>query len=161
MSQMSDDLIVLTPDGHKKMLEILEHLKGEHRDEIRERMSNAQKSNVLSEDPELDEIKRDQQMLESRISHLETILKKSKVLTAKEISTDKVGIGSRVKVKNLKTKEAEEFTILSSMEANPLENKISDACPVGRALMKAKKGDIVYAETPKGRVRYLIADIKK
>ena len=161
MSQQIDEQIVLTPDGHKKMLELLDHLKKEHRSEIRERMQNAEKSSVVSEDPEFEEIKKDQAMLESRIAHIEGILKKSKVLTSSEISTDRVGIGSRVKVKNLKTKTEEEYTILSSMEANPQENRISDASPVGRALMRMKKGDIVHAETPKGKVRYLIVNIKK
>ena len=156
-----DELVVLTPDGHKKMLELLDHLKKEHRAEIRERMQNAEKSSIVSEDPEFEEIKKDQAMLESRIAHIEGILKKSKVLTSSEISTDRVGIGSRVKVKNLKNKSEEEFIILSSMEANPAENKISDASPVGRALMRMKKGDIVHAETPNGRVRYLISGIKK
>ncbi len=161
MSHQTDDIIMLTPDGHKKLLELLEHLKTEHRAEIRERMQNAEKSSIVSEDPEFEEIKKDQSMLENRIAHLEAMLKKSRVMSAGEISTDRVGIGSRVKVKNLKNKAEEEYTILSSMEANPTENKISDACPVGRALMRAKKGDIVHAETPKGRVRYLIVDIKK
>ncbi|MFA6448691.1 MAG: GreA/GreB family elongation factor [bacterium] len=161
MAQLIDEQVVLTPDGHKKMLELLDHLKKEHRADIRERMQNAEKSSVVSEDPEFEEIKKDQAILESRIAHIEAILKKSKVLTLSEISTDRVGIGSRVKVKNLKTKTEEEYTILSSMEANPAENRISDASPVGRALMRMKKGDIVHAETPKGRVRYLIVNIKK
>lgn len=161
MSQQIDDQYILTPDGHKKLLELLEHLKKDHREEIRERMQNAEKSSIVSEDPEFEEIKKDQAMLESRIAHLEGILKKSKVLSPQEISTDRVGIGSRVKVKNLKTKNEEEYTILSSMETNPAENKISDASPVGRALMRAKKGDIVQPETPRGRVRYLTLNIKK
>lgn len=161
MSQQSDEQIVLTPDGYQRFVEMLEHLKKDHRAEIRERMSNAEKSSVVSEDPEFEEIKKDQQMLENRIAHLENLLKKSKVLSPAEISTDRVGIGSRVKVKNLKSKGEEQYTILSSMEANPLENRISDASPVGRSLMRAKKGDIVYAETPKGRIRYLLLDIKK
>jgi transcription elongation factor GreA len=161
MSQQMEDQIVLTPDGYQKFVETLEHLKKDHRAEIRDRMANAEKSSVVSEDPEFEEIKKDQQMLENRILYLENLLKKSKVLSTSEIATDRVGIGTRVKVKNLKTRSTEQYTILSSLEANPLENRISDASPVGRALMRAKKGDIVYAETPKGKIRYLVVDIKK
>lgn len=154
-----DDVIILTPDGHKRMMETLEHLKNVHRAEIRERMQNLEKGSEMSEDPEYEEIKKDQSILESRIAYLDTILTRAKVLSKGEITTDRVGIGSRVKVKNLKAKGEEEYTILSTMEADPEKNRISDVCPVGRALMRAKKGDVVYANTPQGRVRYLIMDI--
>lgn len=156
-----EDVIILTPDGHKKMLETLEHLKTEHREEIRERMHNLDKGGEMSEDPEYEEIKKDQSMLEGRIAHLESIVSRAKVLAKSEITTDRVGIGSKVKVQNLKSKATEEFTILSTMEANPDKQQISDVCPVGRALMRAKRGDVVYAITPQGRIRYLIMDIKR
>ena len=158
---MPDEKVVLTPEGHKRMLELQEHLKTEHREELRERMKNIQKSGEVSEDPEYEEIKKDQAILESRISSLENILSNAVVLTTAQISTDKVGIGSKVKVQNLKTKAEEQYTILSTMEANPEEGRISDVCPVGRALMRAKKGDVVQAMTPQGRLRYLIKDIQK
>jgi len=156
-----DDAIILTPDGHKRMMETLEHLKTEHREEIRERMKNLEKGGEMSEDPEYEEIKKDQSILESRIAQIENILARAKVLTKGEITTDKVGIGSKVKIQNLKSKGTEEYTILSTMEADPEKGYISDVCPVGRALMRAKRGDVVYAITPQGRVRYLIMDIKR
>lgn len=156
-----DDVIILSQEGHKRMVETLEHLKSEHRDEIRERMKNLEKSGDMSEDPEYDEIKKDQSILESRIAYLENIVQHAKVLSKGEITTDRVGIGSKVKVQNLKTKGEEEYTILSTMEADPEKSQISDVCPVGRSLMRAKKGDVVYAITPLGRVRYLIVDIKR
>ena len=156
-----EDIIILTPDGHKRMVETLEHLKLEHREEIRERMKNLEKGGEMSEDPEYEEIKKDQSILEGRISYLENIIARAKVLSKGEITTDRVGIGSKVKVQNLKSKGTEEYTILSTMEANPEKGQISDVCPVGRALMRAKKGDVVYAITPQGRIRYLLVDIKR
>ena len=112
-----DDLITLTPDGHKRMMETLEHLKNEHRAEIRERMGNIEKGGEMSEDPEYEEIKKDQSLLESRIAYLENILSRSKVLSKSDISVERVGIGSKVKVKNLKTETEETYTILSTMES--------------------------------------------
>ena len=156
-----EDVIILTPDGHKRMMETLEHLKNEHRAEIRERMQNLEKGSEMSEDPEYEEIKKDQSILEGRITYLDNILGRAKVLSKGEITTDRVGIGSKVKVQNLKTKGEETYTILSTMEADPSKNLISDVCPVGRALMRAKKGDVIYANTPQGRVRYLIVSIKR
>jgi len=156
-----EDVFILTPDGQKKILSELERLKKDNRASIRERMKNVQKSGEVSEDPEYEEIKKDQSMLESRILYLENILSKAKVLDASQISTDRVGIGSKVTIKNLKTKEKETYTILQSHETNPLEGKISDVSPVGRALMRSKKGEVVTADTPDGRVRYLIVNIKK
>ena len=156
-----EEVIILTPEGHQKMLSELEHLKRDHREEIRERMANIQKRGEVSEDPEYEEVKKDQALLEGRIATLENILQKCKVLTSSEISTDRVGIGSKVKVKNLKTKGEEQYTILSTMESDPAKDRISDVSPVGRALMRAKKGDMVEALTPSGKAKYLILSIKK
>ena len=156
-----DDIITLTEEGHKRMMETLEHLKNEHRAEIRERMANIEKGSEMSEDPEYEEIKKDQIILEGRIAYLETILSRAKVLSKGEISTDRVGIGSKVTVENLKSKKSEVLEILSTMESDPEEGRISDICPVGRALMRAKKGDVVYASTPAGRIRFLVKDIKR
>ena len=159
--EIKEEQIILTPEGAKKIAEQLEHLKGDHRQEIRERMANIQKRGEMGEDPEYEEVKKDQVILESRIAMLENILQKSKVLSASEITTDRVGIGSRVKVKNLKTQKEEEFTILSTMESDPANNKISDVSPVGRALMRIKKGDYTEAVTPNGKVKYLVLSIKR
>ncbi len=163
MAEQTDNTTLLTPDGYNKITELLEHLKRDHRAEIRERMQNVQKAGggEVSEDPEFEEIKKEQAMLESRIAHLENIVRTARVLDDSEISTDRVGIGSKVFVKNLRTNEKEQYTILSSMEADPENNKISDVCPVGRALMRAKKGDLVTADTPDGPMKYLISAIKK
>lgn len=156
-----DDAIILTPEGHKKMLAELERLKNEKREEIRERMGNIQKRSEVAEDPEFDEVKKDQQILEARIVSLDNILQKCKVLSASEISTDRVGIGSKVKVKNIKYKKEEVYTLLSTMESDPAAGRISDVSPVGRALMRAKKGDLVEAVTPNGKIKYLVMSIKK
>jgi transcription elongation factor GreA len=156
-----DDIITLTEEGHKRMMETLEHLKTEHRAEIRERMANVEKGSEMSEDPEYEEIKKDQSILEGRIAHLENILARAKVLSKGEISTERVGIGSKVIVENLKNKKSETYEILSTMESDPAKGRISDICPVGRALMRAKKGDVVFSQTPSGRIRYLVKDIKR
>lgn len=161
MPEAVDDALILTPDGKKKIEEELERLKTEKRAEIRERMQNVQKGGEVSEDPEYEEIKKDQAMLESRIAYLDAMLSKAKVLTASQITTDKVGIGSRVQIQNIKTKKEETYTILQSMEADPAQGIISDVCPVGRVLMRAKKGEVVTADTPAGKQRYIILDIKK
>ena len=156
-----EDVFILTPDGHKKIQTELERLKHDNRAGIRERMKNMQKSGEVSEDPEYEEIKKDQSMLESRILYLENLLSKAKVLDPGQISTDRVGIGSTVTIKNLKTKEKETYSILQSHESNPLEGIISDVSPVGRVLMRSKKGEVVTAETPNGKARYLVVSIKK
>lgn len=156
-----EDVIILTPEGHEKMNVELERLKKIKREEIRERMANIEKRGDVAEDPEYDEVKKDRAMLESRIASLENIVQKARVLSSSEISTDRVGIGSRVTVQNLKRKNNEEYTILSTMESDPSKGRISDVSPVGRALMRAKKGDVIEALTPGGKVKYLILTIKR
>ena len=161
MSTDKDDVVILTQDGQKKILAELVRLKTEKRQDIRERMENVRKTGEVSEDPEYEEIKKDQSMLENRISYLDNLVQKAQVLTASQIQTDRVGIGSKVVIKNLKNKEKETYIILQSHEANPAEGKISDVSPVGRALMRSKKGEVVTAETPDGVFKYLITSIKK
>ena len=94
-------------------------------------------------------------MLESRIAQLEEKLRSARVIDAKDVSTDVVGVGSTVHVKDEKTGKSQKFTIVGSAEANPAELKLSNESPVGRALMGHKRNDIVSVPVPKGPARKL------
>ncbi len=152
---------ILTKQAHKGLIELLEHLKRDHRNELNERLKKVQRTADPMEDQEYEELKKEYQMLESRIAAIEHLLTHSKILDETEIPTDTVGIGSRVKLQNLKTKEIESYTLLSTIEADPFENKISNLSPVGRAIIGQKVGSLVTAHTPNGNVKYLILEILK
>jgi transcription elongation factor GreA len=147
--------IILTPEGLEKLKSELEDLTTVKRREVAERIKDAREYGDISENSEYDDAKNEQAMLESRIAALEEKLRSATVVEAKDISTDVVGVGSRVKVKDDASGKSETYTIVGSTEASPAERKLSNESPVGRALLGHGKGDTVEVQLPNGRARAL------
>ena len=144
--------ILLTAEAFKKKSEELEQLKTTGRDEIAERIKEARSFGDLSENSEYDEALNDQAKMEAKISQLENELKKAKILDESSIHTDEIGVGSRVKIRDVDFDEIEEYKILGESQANPDEGIISDQSAVGKALISKKVGDIVKVTLPNGSV---------
>lgn len=119
----------------------LELLVSEGRMEIAQKIKEARSFGDLSENSEYDEAKNDQAKLESRISEIENILNNSIIISDNELKTDEVGMGCRVKIQDIETEVVSEYSIVSSIEANPREKKISDQSPLGQAMLGKKAGD--------------------
>lgn len=135
--------VLLTEEGLKKLREEYEDLVNVKRHEVTEKIAKAREFGDLSENSEYDSARDEQSFIEGRIMELEEILSHSKVIEKAEAGT--VGIGSKVKVKS--GGDVDEFVIVSSVEANPMEGKISDESPVGKALLGSKVGDEVNIST--------------
>lgn len=145
-------------EKYQKELEILKTVK---RKEVAEKIKVARSFGDLSENSEYDEAKEEQAKLEERIAYLEKLLKTVEIIDKDEISIDFVGIGTIVKIEDVETKEILVYSIVSSKEADPFENKISDESPVGRALIGKKVGDEVEISVPAGVFKYKIIEITK
>ena len=89
-------------------------------------------------------------MIESRIAQLQEKLRMATVIEAKDLSTDVVQVGSVVHVKDEKTGKSVKYTIVGSAEAKPLEHKLSNESPVGRALLGRKRNETVAVKVPRG-----------
>ena len=140
----------------------LEYLKTIKRKEIAETIKEARSHGDLSENSEYDEAKNTQAMIESRIAEIEKMLQNAKVIDEDELTTDKVGIGCVVKVKDIDEGEVETYSIVSSSESDAMAGKISDESPVGSALMEHKVGDVCEVTVPSGiTLRYKVMDIGK
>jgi transcription elongation factor GreA len=152
--------IYLTKEGIDKLQLELKHLIDVDRKEIIKKIKETREFGDLSENAEYDEARNQQSMIEGRIEELEAILKNAKVLDeGKAHSSAKVVLGSRVNV--MIESDTQEFTIVSSAEANPAAGLISDESPLGRALMGAKEGEVVTVEIPDGgSVEYKILSVK-
>ncbi len=109
--------------------------------------------------PEYDEAKNEQAQVEERIAKLEMMVRNAKIIDEKDLNTDVVNIGSSVKVRELDTMEEDEYTIVGSAEADPLEGKISNESPVGSKLLGNRIGDVVEVEVPDGIIKYEICGI--
>ncbi len=153
--------IVVTDEGLRKLQDELEYLKTEKRKEVVEAIRVALSFGDLSENSEYDEAKTEQGKVESRIIELEEMLKNVKVISEKEIKTDKVNVGNVVTVHDVEFDEDIEYVLVGSTEANPALNKISDQSPIGKAILGAKVGDTVAFETPGGEAHLTILKIAK
>lgn len=150
---------VVTPEGLKALEDELEQLKTVKRKEIAEKIKVARGFGDLSENSEYDEAKNEQGLIESRIIFLEKMLKNVRVLDHSELTNDQVMVGSKVKVKD-EDGEIEEYSIVGSTEADPLEGKISDESAVGKGLIGRKVGEIAEITVPSGAVvRYEVLEI--
>lgn len=129
---------IMTYEGIKKLEEELEYLKTVRRKEITEKIKVALGYGDLSENSEYDEAKNDQAFNEGRIIQLENMLKNAVVVDESEIPTDKVSVGSIVKVMDYEFDEEVEYAIVGSAEADPMNFKISNESPVGSALLGKK-----------------------
>ena len=129
--------VILTAQGLKQITDELEDLKSLKREEVAEKIKQARSFGDLSENSEYDEAKNEQAMVESRIAELENMLKVAVVLNKDQIQRDVVSLGTSVKVKITEdgTEETALFQIVGSAEANPMEGRISDESPVGKALV--------------------------
>jgi len=145
---------VLTPEGLEELKARIEHLRGDRRREVAERIKEAREFGDISENSEYDDAKNEQAMLEARIATLEDKLRSASVIEKSELSKDVVRVGSQVHVTDEKGKKLS-YTIVGSTEADPAANRLSNESPVGKALVGRKKGDAVKVTLPSGRQREL------
>ncbi|MEG0803354.1 MAG: transcription elongation factor GreA [Pygmaiobacter sp.] len=152
--------LIITQEGLKTLEDELEELKTVKRREVADKIKIARGFGDLSENSEYDEAKNEQGLIETRIVYLEKMLKNVRVLDESELTTDRVSVGSRVVVRD-EDGEQEEYTIVGSTEANPVEGKISDESAVGKALIGCKKGEKIHVSVPSGAiVHYEVLEIK-
>lgn len=158
---MSDKEVLLTPDGLKKLEDELENLKSVKRREVAERIKIAIGYGDISENSEYEDAKNEQAFIEGRIITLEKMLRNARIINNDEIDLETVNIGSTVIVEDMEFKDTMEYTIVGTAESDPLQNKISNESPVGKAIIGKKKGTTVEVSVPAGIIQYKIVDIKK
>ena len=150
---------MLTDEGLKKLESELDMLKSVRRKEVAEKIKIALSYGDLSENSEYDDAKNEQAILEARIAEIDVILKNAKIIDESEISTEHIHIGSKVRLKDRTFDEEVVYHIVGSNEADPLNGKISDESPVGKALLGACAGDSVEIETPNGIEVYDVLEL--
>ena len=152
---------IYTPQGFKALQDELDYLETVRVEENKKEISTARSFGDLSENSEYDEAKNEQARIESRITELEVMLKNAVILEDDGDKTVKVCLGSKVTVLDIELDEEDIFTLVGSAEADPMNGAISDESPVGKALLGAKKGQVVTAETPVGELKYKVLKIAR
>ncbi|MFA7573448.1 MAG: transcription elongation factor GreA [Lutispora sp.] len=159
MSNNKENLLTLS--GLAKLEEELEYLRATKRAEVAQRIKQALAFGDISENSEYDEAKNEQAFIEGRIAQLENILKTAKVIDDDDINTDVVSVGAKVLLKDEDLGDEMEYTLVGSAEADPINLKISNESPVGKALIGKKAEEVVEIHVPDGIIKYRILHIKK
>ena len=115
----------------------------------------------LSENAEYDAAKKEEARVYGRMGEIEQILRTANFIDDSEVGTDVVSLGNVVRVLDMEYDEEDEYTLVGFTEADPLKLFISNESPIGAALMGAHLGDVVEANTPGGKVRLKILNIRK
>lgn len=143
-----DNAYKLTKQGLKGLTEEIERLKDVDRRENLEALKDARAQGDLSENADYDAARDEQARIEARIKEIEGILKNYELI--KEDTSKNVSIGKTVELKvgDLPNKV---YTIVGSIEANPIEGKISNESPIGKGIIGTRKGQKVTVKTETGR----------
>jgi transcription elongation factor GreA len=154
------NFVYLTKERLVELEKELQDLKTNGRKEIARKIAEARAHGDLSENAEYDAAKEEQGLFELRISKLENVLSRARLIDPKEFPGDQIHILSEVKIKNLKTSKIFNYTLVSAEEADFQAGKISITSPVGQGIMGKKKGEKVKVKAPAGLLEFEILSIK-
>ena len=161
---MAEKIVSLTLEGKGKLEAELAELKSTKREEIAEKIKVARSYGDLSENSEYDEAKNEQAIVESRIATLEATLKNAVIVEDDaDVSADedKIWLGNKITVLDVETGEELVYDIVSSIEADPMNGKISDDSPLGHAILGHQAGQTIEVEAPIGVLQYKILKVEK
>lgn len=147
--------------GYEKLVEEREYLVTVKRKEVAQKLKEARSFGDLSENAEYDEAKNEQAILESKINELELLIANAIVVEDHEVSTDEIGVGSIIKIKDLEFDDVETLQIVGSTESDPDNGKISDESPIGKAALRKKVGDVFEVEAPAGILKFEVLEISR
>jgi transcription elongation factor GreA len=139
----------------------LQHLKFHARKEIAGKIAEARAQGDLSENAEYDAAREEQGLLELRIHKMEVMLMNSTIIDESEIAIDKVGMLTKVRVLNKKTKKEATYQIVSAEDADFEGGKISVSSPIGKALMHNPVGKAIQVKVPAGVLEFQILEISR
>ncbi len=158
---MADREIILTPEGYRRLKEEIEYLSTVKREEVAERIRDSRDFGDITENSEYDDAKNEQALLEARIYALEEKLRAATVIDSGAVSTETVGVGTKVTIQDVERGDVTQYVIVGSAEADPTDHKLSNESPVGRAIVGHKPGDTVIVSVPQGAKKLKVLAIEK
>ena len=146
-------------EGKEKLEKELQELKTVRRKEVADRIKQAIDFGDISENSEYDDAKNEQAFIEGRIQELDMMLRNVQIIDEEITQADVISIGSTVSVRDIELDELETYRIVGTVEADPMQNKISNESPVGASLLGKRAGDIVNVPAPIGTIQYEIVEV--
>ncbi|MDD5730995.1 MAG: transcription elongation factor GreA, partial [Candidatus Omnitrophica bacterium] len=138
----------LTKAGYEKLTKELEYLKTTKRRQLSKAIGEARAHGDISENAEYDAAKDAQGQNEEKIAELESKLSNCRILDDENMTSDEVLIGANVKIKDLDSGEELEYTLVSELESDYVQGKISVTSPVGEGLLHHKVNQIAEIKIP-------------
>ena len=142
-----------------ELKEELHYLQTVREKEVAQLIKVARSFGDLSENSEYDEAKTEQGKLYSKIAEIKNLIENAEIVYASD-KTDRVGIGSKVTVRDFELGTEDTYEIVGSQEADPVLFRISDDSPFGKGLMDHQKGDIIEIDVPKGTLKFEILQLE-
>ena len=139
----------------------LTYLKTVREKEVADQIKEARSFGDLSENSEYDEAKNEQGKLYSRIAELENILANCVVIEEHATDPNTVRMGSRITVRDIASGEEETYQVVGSQEADPMNGRISEESPFGKAMLGKAIGDVAVVEAPAGNIEYEVVAIQR
>lgn len=151
----------MTKEKYDELVKELEYMKTVREKEVADQVKEARSFGDLSENSEYDEAKNEQGKLYSRIAEVENILANHIIIEDSDLMPSEVVTGCKIKVEDMEFGDVEEFYIVGSQEAKPIEGRISDESPFGIGMLGKKVGEIAVVDAPAGQQKYKILEISK
>ena len=151
----------MTKEKYDELVKELEYMKTVREKEVADQVKEARSFGDLSENSEYDEAKNEQGKLYSRIAEVENILANHIIIEDSDLMPSEVVTGCKIKVEDMEFGDVEEFDIVGSQEAKPIEGRISDESPFGMGMLGKKVGEIAVVDAPAGQQKYKILEISK
>lgn len=149
----------MSQEGYDKLVAELKQLENVELPRVRDAIAEARDKGDLSENFEYHAAKREQGKLLSRIRFKQKVLEHARVIDKSRLSTDRIGLLSRVEITNLGNNRQMTYTLVNSHEANLQEGKISIKSPIGQALLGKEAGDTVDVRVPAGLLKLRIDSV--
>lgn len=158
---MAETKQMYTKQGYQELVDELKYLKLTRREEIKEQIAVARGFGDLSENAEYDEARTEQAKVEARIQELENLIENAEIIDETNMDSRTISLGSVVRLLNTDTNDEITYSIVGSNQADPIERKISDQSPIGRALMGRKAGDSITVVAPSGERHFRIQEVSR
>ena len=153
--------MLYTQQGYQELVDELHRLKHEKREEIKNAIATARGFGDLSENAEYDEARNEQAKVEARILELDALIENAEIIDESTMDVRSISLGSIVRLYDEDYDEEITYSIVGSNQADPLEQKISDQSPIGRALMGKKAGDKVTVTAPAGELHFKVLEVAR
>jgi len=153
------DTVVMTPESRRALIEEIERLETEGRQEIAERIKTAREWGDLKENAEYHDAKNDQAFLETRILQLAERVRNAEVVQP-PTGGGKSAVGSTVELREAESGRVQSFRLVGAAESDLSQGRLSIESPIGQAALGRRVGDELVVNAPRGKLRYTVVAVQ-